>query len=141
MAGFHQSLYSGAAHIVDSGIISARRFWSPLLAEAGVDVVLQEHDHVYSRTAFVNGLCETLNDYPYSSGSVVSNPEGTLYITCSTSSGCLYHEPDSEIRIVKQGQPYTPMALRFDVTDTELRLRAYLVDSWTVYDEYTIRKE
>ena len=106
-----------------------------------IDLILGAHDHVYSRTAFVNGLCETLNDYPYSSGSVVSNPEGTLYITCSTSSGCLYHEPDSEIRIVKQGQPYTPMALRFDVTDTELRLRAYLVDSWTVYDEYTIRKE
>ena len=53
-AGFHQSLYSGAAHIVDSGIISARRFWSPLLAEAGVDVVLQGHDHVYSR-GFVTG--------------------------------------------------------------------------------------
>ena len=54
VAGFHQSLYSGAAHIVDSGIISARRFWSPLLAEAGVDVVLQGHDHVYSR-GFVTG--------------------------------------------------------------------------------------
>ena len=32
-----------------------------------------------------------------------------------------------------QGQPDTPMALRFDVTDTELHMRAYLMDSWTVY--------
>ena len=56
------------------------------------------------------------------------NPEGTLYITCSTSSGCLYHIPEGEIRIVYQGQPDTPMALRFDVTDTELHMRAYLMD-------------
>ena len=54
VVGFHQSLYSGAAHIVDSSIISARKFWSPLLAELGVDVVLQGHDHVYAR-GFVTG--------------------------------------------------------------------------------------
>lgn len=40
IVGFHQSLYSGAGHIVDSHIISARTFWSPLLAELGVDVVM-----------------------------------------------------------------------------------------------------
>lgn len=49
VACFHQSLYSGAAHIVDYGIISARKFWSPLFAELGVDLVLQGHDHVYAR--------------------------------------------------------------------------------------------
>ena len=54
VVGFHQSLYSGAAHIVDSSIISARKFWSPLLAELGVDVVLQGHDHAYAR-GFVTG--------------------------------------------------------------------------------------
>lgn len=112
------------------------------IAEANdIDLILGAHDHVYSRTAFVNGLCETLSGYPYESGAAAVNPEGTLYITCSTSSGCLYHIPEGEIRIVYQGQPDTPMALRFDVTDTELHMRAYLMDSWTVYDEYTIRKE
>ena len=112
------------------------------IAEANdIDLVLGAHDHVYSRTAFVNGLCETLQGYPYSSGSTAVNPEGTLYITCSTSSGCLYHEPESEIRIVELLQPYAPMALRFDVTDTELHMRAYQVDTWSVCDEYTIHKE
>ena len=32
-----------------AGIISARKFWSPLFAELGVDLVLQGHDHVYAR--------------------------------------------------------------------------------------------
>ena len=68
------------------------------------------------------------------------NPEGTLYITSSTSSGCLYHEPEAEIRTVNMLQPYAPMALRFDVTDTELHMRAYQVDTWEVLDEYTIQK-
>ena len=95
---------------------------------------------MYSRTAFVNGLCETLQGPPYTSGSTAVNPEGTLYITCSTSSGCLYHEPESEIRIVNQLQPYAPVALRIDVTDTVLHMRAYQVDTWEVIDEYTIQK-
>lgn len=60
VAGFHQSLYSGAAHIVDSGIISARKFWSPLFAELGVDLVLQGHDHVYAR-GFVTGTGSNAN--------------------------------------------------------------------------------
>lgn len=106
-----------------------------------IDLVLGAHDHVYSRTGFVNGLCEALPGYSHSSGSTAINPEGTLYITCSTSSGCLYHEPEEEIRTVNLLQPYAPMALRFDATDTELRMRAYQVDTWEVADEYTIRKE
>ena len=64
-----------------------------------------------------------------------------MYVTCGTSSGCLYHEIEEEIRIVYQGQPGVPSAIRIDITDNELHLRTYLVDSWTVYDEYTIRKE
>jgi hypothetical protein len=47
--GFHKSLYTGASHIVDSDVIAARKFWCPKFAELDVDLVLQGHDHVYSR--------------------------------------------------------------------------------------------
>lgn len=133
----HYPAYPGASR----SHTDCKEYLARIADDNDIDLILGAHDHVYSRTAFVNRLCETLNDYPYSSGSVVTNPEGTLYVTCSTSSGCLYHIPESEIRIVYQGQPDTPVALRFDVTDTELHMRAYLMDGWTVYDEYTIRKE
>lgn len=118
-----------------------KEYLARITSEHDIDLVLTAHDHVYSRTAFVNGLCETLNDYDYAKGAVETNPEGTMYVTCSTSSGCLYNLMEEEIRIVWQGQPEVPMALRVDITEQELHLRAYLVDSWTVYDEYTIRKE
>lgn len=45
---------------MDSGIISARKFWSPLFAELGVDLVLQGHDHVYAR-GFVTGTGSNAN--------------------------------------------------------------------------------
>ena len=132
----HYPAYPGAAR----SHTDCKEYLARIADANDIDLILGAHDHVYSRTAFVNGLCETLQGPPYTSGSTAVNPEGTLYITCSTSSGCLYHEPESEIRIVNQLQPYAPVALRIDVTDTGLHMRAYQVDTWEVIDEYTIQK-
>lgn len=135
----HHAPYSSVAKY------QVRTYVSEYLARAAIDndidLVLTGHDHIYSRSAFVNRELETLNDYDYETGGVVTNPEGTLYVTCGTSSGCLYQEVEPEIRLVCQNQPRTPVALRIDLTDTELHLKAYEVDSWTMFDEYTIQKE
>lgn len=53
VVGFHKSLYTGASHIVDKDVVEARQFWGPKFAEMDVDVILQGHDHVYSR-GFIN---------------------------------------------------------------------------------------
>ena len=89
----------------------------------------------------MNRDCETLNDYDYEPGDSATNPEGTMYVTCGTSSGCLYHFREEEIRIVYQVDENEPIAMRIDITDQELHLRTYLVDTWSLCDEYTIRKE
>lgn len=133
----HYPAYTGAV----GSHTNCKEYLARIADDNDIDLILGAHDHLYSRTAFVNRACETLADYPASTGGTAVNPEGTLYITNNTSSGCLYREPESETQIVYYGQPYAPMALRFDVTDTELHMRAYLVDNWTIYDEYTIRKE
>ena len=49
IVSFHKSIYSGASHMTDSDVVSARMYWSPILAELDVDIVLQGHDHVLSR--------------------------------------------------------------------------------------------
>lgn len=104
IVGFHQSLYSGAEHIVDSHIISTRKFWSPLLAELGVDVVLQGHDHVYAR-GFVTaqgtnaGLTVTRNAFPAGSGA-------PLYLTGGESGAVKWYN-DREYA-VQQGDPLAP---------------------------------
>lgn len=134
----HYPAYKG---VTGSGNGSFKEYLAHAAIDNDIDLVLTAHEHAYSRTAFVNREMETLNDYDYAPGDTVTNPEGTLYVTCGTSSGCLYHEIEEEVRIVYQGQPGVPSAIRIDVTDSELHLRTYLVDSWAVYDEYTIRKE
>lgn len=47
------------------------------------------------------------------------NPEGAMYVTCGTSSGCLYHSIEEDEHLVFQGQPETPSAIRIDITDKE----------------------
>ena len=105
-----------------------------------IDLVISGHDAVYSRSAFTNRKHEIYEGCDYASGAVAVNPEGTMHVTCSTATGSVYQGVTPNDKLVFQGQPEKPMALRIDVTDTQLHLRAYVMDSWTLYDEYTIEK-
>lgn len=134
----HYSPYSGVG---SSGNGISDDYLAHITMDNDIDLVLTGHDHAYSRSAFLNREKEALDDYNYESGSVAVNPEGALYVVCGTSSGCLYHPIEKEEHLVFQGQPETPIAIRIDVTDTELHLQTYLVETWTLYDEYTIQKE
>ncbi len=134
----HYAAYSGTGN---SGNGKSKEYLAHIAMDNGVDLVLTGHDHAYSRSAFINREGETLEGYAYESGSVAVNPEGVMHVTCGTSSGCMYHYIEEEEHLVFQGQPETPVAMRIDVTDSELHLRTYLVEDWTLYDEYTIRKE
>lgn len=115
VVGFHQSLYSCGTHIVDSILISARKFWAPLLAELGVDVVLQGHDHVYAR-GFVTGRGENAglsvirNAYHAGSGA-------PLYLTGGTSGAAKWYGARSSYR-VSAGDPLTPGYGFLDVAST-----------------------
>lgn len=107
IVGFHQSLYPGARHIVDRQIISDRKFWSPLLAELKVDVVLQGHDHVYAR-GFVSaqgtnaGLIKKRNAYPAGSGA-------PLYLTGGVSGALKWYSARTY-----SVQPGDPLASNYD---------------------------
>lgn len=104
IVGFHQSLYSGAEHIIDGPIVSARTFWSPLLAELGVDAVLQGHDHVYAR-GFVTAqgrnarLTATQKAYPAGSGA-------PLYLTGGESGAVKWY--NDRKYTIQRGDPLSP---------------------------------
>ena len=115
--------------------------YARIMENNDIDLFLTGHDHAYTRTKFMDGQKMPYEDYDYSSGATITNPEGTMCVTCSTASGCLYHEVAPSVQAAFQGQPEVPVALKIDVKENELHLVAYLVDSWTIYDEYSIRKE
>lgn len=59
VAYFHQPPYSSGSHSTDTFyefmMGNMRRFILPILEEAGVDLVLSGHSHVYERSYFING--------------------------------------------------------------------------------------
>ena len=137
----HYPAYSSVARYQEQMDSWMRYSLGYICEDNDIDLVLTGHDSVYSRSAFTNRRCENYEGYDYASGGMAVNPEGTMYVVCGTSSGSLYQAATPNDQLVFQGQPEEPMALRIDLTDTDLHLRAYTVDNWTVYDEYTIRKE
>ena len=100
---FHQSLYSGATHIVDSSITAARKFWSPLLARLGVDVVLQGHDHVYSR-GFITGAGTNAN-LPVIRNAYHAGSGAPLYMTGGESGAVKWYAARNYL--ISAGDPLT----------------------------------
>ena len=138
----HYPAYSSVKRYQDQMDSWIRKSLAYICADNDIDLVITGHDAVYSRSAFINRECARIdNNYDYASGATAVNPEGTMYVVCGTSSGSLYQGVTPNGNLVCQIEQEQPMAIRFDVTDKELRLKAYTVDDWTVRDEYTIRKE
>ncbi|AGX45207.1 purple acid phosphatase family protein [Clostridium saccharobutylicum] len=121
VATWHQSAYSEANHNTKNEIedpaLTIRNTWTKMMDKYNIDVVLQGHDHYYTRTAQMlngnvvepnTGTPETLKnignesapgttnpnatyarkEYPNS----VTNPKGTVYFTLDTGTGSKYYD-------------------------------------------------
>lgn len=95
---YHHAIYSPAAHANDSDNIQRRVDFTTEFSNLGVDLVLQGHDHSYSRSyAIKNGVKANPDEQPGAT-SVVTGPGGVIYVTANSASGSKYYdltEPDS----------------------------------------------
>lgn len=118
---FHQDIYGAAQNHSDSDGIVLRTQLTPLMDEYNIDVVLQGHDHTYSRTYQLTGDGE--EHVKYSDGTVegtvkydknnttfqkenascyelksdvvggtIENPEGTVYFEANSATGSKYYD-------------------------------------------------
>lgn len=109
----------------------------PFLEDAGVDVVFNGHDQLYVRTQVMSGTSVAQKV----TGNSVTNPEGIVYFTLSSSSGNLFHEAISNPNaVISEGNGH-PQATRVDVTPTSFKVTTYDSDTWEVYDEFEILKK
>lgn len=116
IVGFHKSLYTGASHIVDGDIIEARSFWGPIFAELDVDMVLQGHDHVYSRgfiDEYGNGGKYTANE----DGSVSAHDNAPLYMVGGHAGGLKWYSKKNYT--VSEGDPLALNYSFLDVNSTD----------------------
>jgi predicted phosphodiesterase len=139
VVGFHKSLYTGASHITDSDIIEARKYWAPILSELDVDMVLQGHDHVYSR-GFVNAEGENANPTKNSNGKVEDPKNAPLYMVGGHAGGLKWYSRKNYT--VGQGDPLALNYSFLDVNSTDLqsdvKKEQYIVEMEISNKEFSI---
>lgn len=153
---FHQDIYgSGADHSDSDGMI-LRTQLTPIMDKYDIDVVLQGHDHTYSRTYQLQGdgkqhtAYNTANHNSYGSefqaqnncyeivnstksGTVV-NPEGTVYLEANSATGSKFYNliNTKQNFISERSQTWTPTYSVVNVTDDSFEV--------TIYDAETRRE-
>lgn len=117
IVGFHKSLYTGASHITDSDIIDARKYWSPILAELDVDLVLQGHDHVYSR-GFVTADGQKGEVTKNADGSIQDPRNIPLYMVGGHAGGLKWYSKKPNYTVTP-GDPLAPNYSFLDINSTD----------------------
>lgn len=147
----HKGTQTASNHIDDSDVVGMRADLQPLFNELKVDIILQGHDHTYSRSKHLNGLelsntqSQIINGYE-----TVVDPKSQLYISIN-SSGNKFYKPNEDfikqfnIQLAKYSQPYLQMFGTFEITGDQLIYNAYTYDAKNteevnLYDSYRIIK-
>jgi hypothetical protein len=89
---YHHSIYSPATHAKDGDNKLRRVDFSGAFSKLGVDMVLQGHDHSYSRSyAIKNGAKANPEEQP-GAAEVYPGPGGVIYVTANSASGSKYYD-------------------------------------------------
>jgi Calcineurin-like phosphoesterase/Purple acid Phosphatase, N-terminal domain len=89
---YHHSIYSPANHANDSDNKKRRLDFPLAFSRLGVDLVLQGHDHSYSRSYLIeDGFKQNPDERPGAT-SVFQGPGGVIYVTGNSASGSKYYE-------------------------------------------------
>lgn len=139
---FHQDVYGSASHSTSSSIINLRQALFPVFDKYKIDLVLNGHDHSYTRTYHMYQDQALTNQNVDANGAVV-NPLGTLYITLNSASGSKYYDLQAipETYSVVRSQIRVPTFSRLTVTADSLNISTYRTDTMALTDTYTIKKD
>lgn len=145
---FHQDIYGSGYDHSDSDGIVLRTQLTPLMDEYDIDVVLQGHDHTYSRTYQLASDGEDHKKYnnknynsdenflaendcyeiksDVKSGTIV-NPEGTVYYEANSATGSKFYNliPVQQNYIAERSQTWTPTYSVVSVTDDTFSVTTY----------------
>lgn len=143
VAAYHQAPYSEANHdgatTSDDDVMFMRKNWTKLMDKYGVDVVLNGHDHYYTRSFQMYGG-SPVNTVKTNA---VTNPKGTAYFTLDSGSGSKYYKYNTtqDHSFSAFGwQNKVPTYTYVKVTDNTFALTTYATNSDKPIDTYTITK-
>lgn len=143
VAAWHQSAYSEANHSdassADDPIMTIRKTWPKLMDKYGVDIVLQGHDHEYTRTLQMYGGVPVNTSKTNS----VTNPKGTVYFTLDSGSGSKYYDFKSTSDHTFSSvfwQQYVPTYSYITMDDSKFTINTVRTDTGASIDKYSITK-
>lgn len=160
IVGIHHAPFSQGTHYTDDDVVALREKLTPKLSEAGVDLVLSGHDHIYPRTHLMNGFNPVIPEGASKAGDILI-PEGgeVLYVTSTTATGGKYYDFQDKggathpnIReerardlahdsTARWRQDYNPDYTNIEVSPTELKLTTYNINTPYVVDQVTLKKK
>lgn len=139
---FHHSIYSEADHVNDPDIIDRRASYAPVFERYKIDIVLQGHDHAYTRTFQMLGGKPQKAQQQNAEGAVV-DPSGILYLTFDSGSGSKFYdwkESTPEVFSARRWQDKTPSFGYISIAGDTFTLSVYKTSDMSTIDSYSIVK-
>ncbi|WP_410810778.1 fibronectin type III domain-containing protein [Micromonospora sp. 067-2] len=128
---YHHSIYSPASHSTDADNKDRREDFTTAFSNLGIDMVLQGHDHSYSRSyAIKNGQKANPAEQP-GAAQVYPGPGGVIYVTANSSSGSKYYDikkPDTTGTGVRGNgpDPLNPDSFWYNSVQNQEHVRSYV---------------
>lgn len=160
IVGIHHAPFSQGTHYTDKDVVELRNSLTPKLSEAGVDLVLSGHDHIYTRTHLMNGVDPVIPAGASKSGDIlIPEDNEVLYATSTTATGGKYYDFQDEngtthpnVReenvtdlahksTARWRQDYNPDYTSIDVSSESLKLTTYNINTPYVVDQVTLLKK
>lgn len=165
---FHQDIYGSGKDHSDSDGMVLRTQLTPIFDKYDIDIVLQGHDHTYSRTYQLTSDGKEHGTYTKSptdadaktaylkdnlcynivskDGNTVINPEGTAYFEANSATGSKFYEliPTQQDYIAERSQTWTPSYSVIDISENAITVTTYDASTGGVLagsGSYTIVKE
>ena len=131
MLVYHHSIYSPASHANDGDNKHRRVDFPTTFSNLGVDMVLQGHDHGYSRSYSIkNGQKANPAEQP-GAPEVYAGPGGVIYVTANSASGSKYYDikkPDSSRHRLRGNgpDPLNPDNYWYNSAQNQEHVRSYV---------------
>ncbi|MFI6264273.1 fibronectin type III domain-containing protein [Micromonospora sp. NPDC051006] len=128
---YHHSIYSPASHATDGDNKQRREDFTTAFSNLGIDMVLQGHDHSYSRSyAIKNGQKANPAEQP-GAAEVYPGPGGVIYVTANSASGSKYYDikkPDSTGTGIRGNgpDPLNPNSYWYNSVQNQEHVRSYV---------------
>lgn len=147
VVAFHHPPYTVASHALDGYISNMRSTLVPIFKENKIDLVLNGHDHVYTRTHVMDGtkpIIEWENGEEGKAPSEYVNPKGIIYVTTNSASGSKFYDimqyKKFEYSAVKN-QEKVPNISNLKITNNSIEVTTYRTSDKSVVDSFKIVKE